>query len=597
MASLADLAGTLCVHGLPIEVTPSGNTALCRRPDRSCGGCRTAELKAYAAQLNGFGASEVLVHSNHDDAGGNRPRRAVSSEKNNATFGGTVSPGASTARQHKSALSESSPLASNEGGDTGVGSAELKEKPPSEFTDEGAGAGDDSKNNSHSNGAMQDDMLRRVPPQNIDAEMSVLGSILIENEAIAKIGWLNVEAFYRESHREIYKAMLTLRAGAKPIDLLTLPQALGASLGAVGGKAYIRQLAAFEGSQSNIAHYAGIVRDMAIKRTMASNAMQIVDWAMNGVAVDTLIGEAERILGPIFRGEIAQETFPEPLTASQWYAKEESLYGRVKWVWDNILEGGGISVLAGKKGAGKSTFVRTLMLYAARGWALLDRNMQSSRVWYIDLEPGGKARKELMEKMGWCDDDTLHISTGSPLAGRPGLFKWLKDRIIANSYDLVVVDTMYKLLRIEGTNDYDKGIYGQIPIEEICRETGVHFMLIHHARKNPGIGALNSIAEEILGSVSVAATAGTVMLIRRRADLSTFQMDPPRYGEAIEGEVVLKKLESGLVEGAGSYGNQWFGWAKGAVKAALAERGEDWSKAEEWDPLESTCRHASLSIL
>jgi hypothetical protein len=147
---------------------------------------------------------------------------------------------------------------------------------------------------------------------------------------------------------------------------------------------------------------------------------------------------------------------------------------------------------------------------------------------------------------------------------------------------------MYKLLKIEGTNDYDKGIYGQVPIEEICRATGVHFLLIHHARKNLAAGALGSIAEEILGSVSVAATAGTVMLIRKRAEVSTFQMDPPRYGEPIEGERVLKKLQGGWIEDAGSWSTQWLGWAKTAVLAALKERGMDWSRAEDFDVFDMT---------
>src|SRR5262249_18539938 len=142
------------------------------------------------------------------------------------------------------------------------------------------------------------------------------------------------------------------------------------------------------------------------------------------------------------------------------------------------------SIVTGKKGNGKSTFVRTLALSISRGLPVLGRPTKRTRVWYIDLEPGGRGRIDIWRRLGWTDDDWLEMDTIPPVAGRPDVFKWLRENIEKHGYGLVVVDTMFKLLKIERANEYDTGLYAQIPIEEICRELGPHFLFNHHARKN-----------------------------------------------------------------------------------------------------------------
>ena len=90
-----------------------------------------------------------------------------------------------------------------------------------------------------------DPSLQRLPPQNLDAEQSVLGAILLENSAIDRaIEVLTPDDFYKEAHRRIYLAMLTLSEAAEPIDLITLPEALRKAdeLDRVGGAAYISTL-------------------------------------------------------------------------------------------------------------------------------------------------------------------------------------------------------------------------------------------------------------------------------------------------------------------------------------------------------------------
>ena len=72
-----------------------------------------------------------------------------------------------------------------------------------------------------------DDILKRVPPQNLEAEQSVLGAILLDNDAINhSLEILSDEDFYRESHRQIFRAMAELTDHSQPVDAITLTDAL-----------------------------------------------------------------------------------------------------------------------------------------------------------------------------------------------------------------------------------------------------------------------------------------------------------------------------------------------------------------------------------
>ncbi len=141
------------------------------------------------------------------------------------------------------------------------------------------------------------DILRRVPPQNIEAEESVLGAILLDNEAINHaLEIVSAEDFYRESHRIIFRAMVTLSDRANPVDAITLTDALRATgaLEQVGGLAYIAELAMRVPTAANCAHYARIVREKAVLRGLASAATEIASAAFDGQSdVDQFLDQAE----------------------------------------------------------------------------------------------------------------------------------------------------------------------------------------------------------------------------------------------------------------------------------------------------------------
>jgi replicative DNA helicase len=113
--------------------------------------------------------------------------------------------------------------------------------------------------------------IGRVPPQNLDAEASVLGAILVENEAISRaLEILKPEDFYRQAHEKISRAMIELSERREPIDLITLTDSLTTrgDLATIGGASYIASLVDSTPTAANIAHYCRIVKEAADKRNL-----------------------------------------------------------------------------------------------------------------------------------------------------------------------------------------------------------------------------------------------------------------------------------------------------------------------------------------
>src|ERR1035441_8430222 len=111
--------------------------------------------------------------------------------------------------------------------------------------------------------AQIDEVMRRLPPQNIQAEQAVLGAVFIDPEALATAkSVLGRDDFYRETHREIFRAMEGLVSKGKPIDAITIVQALrgAGTLDQVGGPAYLTELAD-TAITANIRSHAEIVKD------------------------------------------------------------------------------------------------------------------------------------------------------------------------------------------------------------------------------------------------------------------------------------------------------------------------------------------------
>ncbi|MEJ5991907.1 replicative DNA helicase [Ramlibacter sp. PS3R-8] len=139
----------------------------------------------------------------------------------------------------------------------------------------------------------------RVPPHSIEAESSVLGGLLLDNQAWDRVGDLLVDGdFYRYEHKLIYGVVGSLINASKPADVITVYEQLQAQgkSDEIGGLAYLNSLAQYVPSAANIRRYAEIVRERSILRKLVSASDEIATAAFNtqGRPVDRILDEAEQ---------------------------------------------------------------------------------------------------------------------------------------------------------------------------------------------------------------------------------------------------------------------------------------------------------------
>lgn len=221
----------------------------------------------------------------------------------------------------------------------------------------------------------------RIPPQNIEAEQSLLGSVLIDPEAISRIlEGIELDDFYREAHRQIFAAVLGLYQRNEPADLVTVTNALrtGGQLEAVGGAAYVAELADRVPTTANVAYYAKIVHEKAVLRRLIEGATAIVQRAYNGgEQVDAALDQAEQIIFDIAQKKIRQSFFSLKeivkhsfKTIEELYEKKQSITGVPTGFGDldrltSGLQAADLVVVAGRPSMGKTALALCMGAHAA----------------------------------------------------------------------------------------------------------------------------------------------------------------------------------------------------------------------------------------
>lgn len=161
---------------------------------------------------------------------------------------------------------------------------------------------------------MPEELINKLPPQNIEAEQSVLGAILIDEEAIIKVmDILSPDDFYKDSHQMIFGAMYDLFAKREPIDLLSLTNLLKEKnqLDLIGGQSYLATLASLVPTASNIIAYANIIQKKATLRRMITTAGEIADLGWQETEeIDKLLDQAEKKLFNISQKYLKQNFIP-----------------------------------------------------------------------------------------------------------------------------------------------------------------------------------------------------------------------------------------------------------------------------------------------
>ena len=154
----------------------------------------------------------------------------------------------------------------------------------------------------------------KLPPQHIEAEQSVLGGILIENEAINRVmEFLDAGDFYRDAHRKIFDALINLSERDEPADLITLTNELRKidQLDSIGGASYLASLIDSVPTAANIEYYARIVKEKAVLRKLIRTSTEIITQELRvREDVEGFLDEAERAIFEISGKRVRPSFYP-----------------------------------------------------------------------------------------------------------------------------------------------------------------------------------------------------------------------------------------------------------------------------------------------
>lgn len=224
-------------------------------------------------------------------------------------------------------------------------------------------------------------------PMNLEAEQAVLGCVLIENATLASaLERLNPEDFYRDAHRHIFEAAMTLMAQGEQADLISLPEALKSrgQLEQCGGFTYLRMLFEAPASTANIRYYAGLVAEKAALRRLRAfgDVCQTAEKDAEKPIVDLLrslewdFQKAITLKDTKGKVRTLAEVLAERLVAAETRSTQETTLTGVATGFDELdymtggWQPGELAIVAARPSMGKSAIAMQTALYAAQGTEL-----------------------------------------------------------------------------------------------------------------------------------------------------------------------------------------------------------------------------------
>jgi len=218
--------------------------------------------------------------------------------------------------------------------------------------------------------------MAKVPPHNADAELQVLGALLLDPEGIAKIAdILHPDDFYTRIHGDIYQSMLELFEKREPIDVLSVTNRLKEKqlLDQIGGHGFVTSLADQVGTASHIAHHAGIIQKKATLRRLQQAASEINEYSFTEEdEIDSILDKSEKILFEVSQKYLKKNFIPIRTILTETFDRIDQLHregGKIRGLpsgfpdLDNVLAGfqkSDLIILAARPSVGKTTLALDL---------------------------------------------------------------------------------------------------------------------------------------------------------------------------------------------------------------------------------------------
>lgn len=258
----------------------------------------------------------------------------------------------------------------------------------------------------------------KVPPHNEEAEISILGSIMIDKDAIVAVAeFLRPEHFYNPNHGDIYQAFLDLYEDRQPIDIITLKERLKSKkrLSKIGA-GYLTELVNAVPTAAHIEQYAKIVKDSYTKRELISSATKITEEAFDdGKLATDILDKAEQSIFGLSQKHLRQGFIPVKDALAESFDRLDELHKQVGGLrgvptgfkdLDNTLAGmqnSNLLILAARPGVGKTAFALSM----AQGAAV----KENLPVGIFSLE---MSKEELVDRLlvSQADIDAWRLKTG-----------------------------------------------------------------------------------------------------------------------------------------------------------------------------------------
>ena len=221
------------------------------------------------------------------------------------------------------------------------------------------------------------EIIERLPPQSVEAEMAVLGSMLLDRDSISQaVEMLDASYFYKETHKKIYSAVLKLFDQNKGVDIVTLVEELKRtnSLDEIGGPACITNISSSVPTTANFIHYAKIVKEKALLRNLINAATKIVSTCYDTTQeMDAILDKSEQLIFDVSSKKVESRFSPlrEVIKNSieiidNLYQRKENITGLATGYRDLDIKTAGFHpsdfiVIAGRPSMGKSALASCIV--------------------------------------------------------------------------------------------------------------------------------------------------------------------------------------------------------------------------------------------
>ncbi len=428
-------------------------------------------------------------------------------------------------------------------------------------------------------------LTEKMPPQNVEAEESLLGCLLIDKDAIIKIADIVFEKdFYKESHELIYRAMKELYTRREPIDILSLTNRLEErnELSQVGGRTYLAHLSTAVATSSHIVHYAQIVHRKSTLRRLIETAAQIGEMGYReDEDLEKILDEAEQKIFAVSQKYVKNIFVPIDSLLTEAFDRIDELHkqsGKLRGIptgyyeLDDMLAGlqkSDLVILAARPSVGKTSLALDIarqsavkskasvglfslemskeqlvdrMLCAQAGVSLwkMRTGKLSDREEDNDFARIGEAMGRLSEAPIYIDDSAntsvMEIRTK---ARRLQMERGL-DMIIIDYLQLMEGRGKYSDNRTQEVSEITRGLKG------IARELGIPVVALSQLSRvveqsKPAIPKLSHLRE----SGSIEQDADIVMFIYRKASDRNYRLEDLSDEDRFKAEIHIAKHRNG----------------------------------------------------